>query len=78
MPFGLVNASATFQRFDGSRLTRGSCHVYLDDVLVLGKTLEEHNKNLTEVFSRIHEEGLRLKPKKCDSPKNPLGIWDMW
>ena len=69
MPFGLVNAPATFQCLMEVVLTglaRGSCYVYLDDVLVLGKTLEEHNTNLTKVFSRIRGAGLRLKPKKCD------------
>ena len=69
MPFGLVNAPATFQRLMEvvlSGLTRGSCHVYLDDVLVLGATLQEHNANLRKVFDRIRSAGLRLKPKKCD------------
>ena len=76
MPFGLVNAPATFQRLMEvvlSGLTRGSCHVYLDDVLVLGSTLEEHNANLRKVFSRIREAGLRLKPKKCDFAQESVG-----
>ena len=34
-------------------------------VLVMGKTLEEHNRNLAEVLNRLHVAGLRLKPKKC-------------
>ena len=39
--------------------------VYLDDVLVVGSTLEEHNRKLATVFQRIRDAGLRLKPKKC-------------
>ena len=69
MPFGLVNAPATFQRLMEvvlSGLARGNCHVYLDDVLVFGRTLEEHNANLARVFGRIRGAGLRLKPKKCE------------
>ena len=69
MPFGLVNAPATFQRLMEvvlSGLARGSCHVYLDDVLVFGRTAEEHNTNLARVFDRIRGAGLRLKPKKCE------------
>ena len=68
MPFGLVNAPATFQRLMEVALTglaRGGCHVYLDDVLVFGKSLEEHNRNLNQVLERIRAAGLRLKPKKC-------------
>ena len=69
MPFGLVNAPATFQRLMEvvlSGLARGNCHVYLDDVLVFGRTIEEHNANLARVFGRIRGAGLRLKPKKCE------------
>ena len=46
-------------------LAREVCLVYLDDVLLMGKTLEEHNKNLAKVLYRLHVSGLRLKPKKC-------------
>ena len=48
-----------------SGISRGVCHVYLDDVLVFGKTLEEHNRHLELVLERIRVAGLRLKPKKC-------------
>ena len=68
MPFGLVNAPATFQRLMESVLSglaRDKCLVYLDDILVIGKTIEEHNENLSRVLERIRSAGLRLKPKKC-------------
>ena len=67
MPFGLVNAPATFQRLMEvvlSDLARDVCLVYLDDILVMGKTFEEHMDHLKKVFERIHNAGLRLKPKK--------------
>ena len=67
MPFGLVNAPATFQRLMEvvlSDLARDVCLVYLDDILVMGKTFEEHTDHLKKVFERIHNAGLRLKPKK--------------
>ena len=68
MPFGLVNAPATFQRLMQvvlCGLTKKVCHVYVDDVLVFGCTFEEHVQNLCSVLDRIRRAGLRLKPKKC-------------
>ena len=46
-------------------LARDKCHVYLDDVLVFGRSREEHNRNLASVLTRILGARLRLKPKKC-------------
>ena len=68
MPFGLCNAPATFQRLMESvlhGLIGRSCMVYLDDVLVLGDSVEEHIANLRKVWSRLSQAGLRLKPSKC-------------
>ena len=68
MPFGLVNARATFQRLMEvvlSGLARTVCLVYLDDIIVIGKTLEEHNVNLGKVLKCMRSAGLKLQPKKC-------------
>lgn len=40
------------------------CLVYLDDVIVLGCTFEEHLRNIQSVFQRLRESGLRLKLEK--------------
>ncbi len=68
MPFGLCNAPATFQRIM-QRILAGlewkSCFVYLDDVLVASRTFDEHLQHLRDVFLRLREAHLRLKPKKC-------------
>ena len=42
----------------------GVC-TYLDDILVTGKTTDEHIKNLNAVLTRLHEAGMRLKKEKC-------------
>lgn len=68
MPFRLSNAPATFQRLMGSVLSGlipRKCIVYLDDVLVVGRTFQEHLDNLREVSERLIYAGLHLKPKKC-------------
>lgn len=68
MPFGLTNAPATFQRcMDNilNDLKYTSCLVYLDDIIIFGKTLEEHNHHLGEVLGRIAEAGMTIKPSKC-------------
>ena len=41
------------------------CLVYIDDVIVFGRTFKEHLVNLQEVFQRLRLAGLRLKPSKC-------------
>lgn len=68
MPFGLCNAAGTFQRIIEKALTNLQWHPavqYLDDIVVFGKTFEEHFKNLNEVMDRLTKAGLKLKPKKC-------------
>ncbi|KAL3114325.1 hypothetical protein niasHT_011726 [Heterodera trifolii] len=37
---------------------------YLDDVIIVGKSMEEHSKQLEEVFSRFQEWGFRVKLEK--------------
>lgn len=55
MPFGLKNAPATFQRMIDTAL-RGligkNCFVYLNDIIIFGNTIEEHNQNLAKLFQR--------------------------
>lgn len=39
--------------------------VFLNDFVVLSRTLEEHNIKLTKVLSHIKEKELKLSQEKC-------------
>ncbi|XP_043474040.1 uncharacterized protein LOC122506110 [Leptopilina heterotoma] len=69
MPFGLKNSPATFQRMINTALNgliNKICMVYLDDIVVYGSSIEEHNKNLVLLFERLRHTGLKLQPDKCE------------
>ena len=64
MPFGLCNRPATFQRLMNSLLAGiqwSSCLVYLDDITVLGKTLQDHLQHLPQVFQRLTRCQIEIK-----------------
>ena len=68
MPFGLANAPATFQRLMDQVLKRlkwTACLVYLDDILVFGKSFEEHQCRLDLVLTALSKANLILNMKKC-------------
>ena len=44
----------------------------VDDIVIFGSTIQEHNDNLTAVIERIHQLALRLEPKKCEYLKPEL------
>uniref|UniRef100_A0A8C5QC51 Gypsy retrotransposon integrase-like protein 1 n=1 Tax=Leptobrachium leishanense TaxID=445787 RepID=A0A8C5QC51_9ANUR len=68
MPQGVTGAPATFQRLMEKTLGDMSpreCLVYLDDIIVFGRTPEEHENRLLKVIDRLQNEGLKLSLDKC-------------
>ena len=75
MPFGLCNAPATFQRLMDAVLAGlqwNSCLVYLDDVVIPGKDLDDHLHNIRVVLECLHQAGLKLHPNKCHFGKKQV------
>eukprot|EP00253_Pinus_taeda_P001939 PITA_01939 len=67
MPFGLINAGATFQRaidiaFKG--LINRTIVVYLDEITVFSKERSNHLHDLNEIFQCCKKYGISHNPKK--------------
>ena len=68
MPFGLCNAPGTFMRLMDKAfgdLNFQILLVYLDDILVFGRTFEETLSRLETVLFRLSTLNLKVKPEKC-------------
>ena len=75
MPFGLKNASQSFQRLmDRTFADLPAVFVYLDDNLLATATAEDHLQVLRQVFQLLKVNGLVLNLKKCEFfNRNPRG-----
>ena len=68
MPFGLCNSPLTYMKLMNTvlqGLIGSTASVFLDDILIVSKTEEEHFKKLDLVFSRLKGAGLKVKLEKC-------------
>lgn len=68
MPFGFINAPATFQRLMTEilrELLGNSVFVFIEDVLVCSKTIEEHEEHLRQVFQALDAANIRLKRRSA-------------
>lgn len=75
MPFGLHNAPATWQRFIDSVLgpeLEPHVFVYLDDIVIVSSTFENHLKILEEVLQRLKKAKLTLNKEKCKFCRSEL------
>ncbi len=69
MFFGLTNSPATFQWMMNDifkdLIASGAITVYLDDILIMSKTKEEHCRITCEVLKVLQKNKLFLKAEKC-------------
>ena len=76
MFFRLTNSPATFQTIMDDifkdLITEGMVVVYLDDILIFTKTLEEHRNIVCKVLDLLQLHNLSLKPEKCEFKKTSI------
>ena len=68
MPFGVSNAPAVFSRLINlllSGLNWDICIAYLDDIIIMSSTVEQHIDRTDRVLQRIEDAGLKLNLHKC-------------
>ncbi|GFY04215.1 retrovirus-related Pol polyprotein from transposon 17.6 [Trichonephila clavipes] len=46
-------------------LSYEACLVYLDDIIIMGRSFEEHLKNIRLLLQKLKEANLKLSPSKC-------------
>ena len=73
VPFGITSGPEEFQQRSSTMLEGiPGTHVIMDDILVHGKTREEHDERLSQVIKRIAASGLKLNKAKCQVGKSKL------
>ncbi|CAB0040695.1 unnamed protein product [Trichogramma brassicae] len=77
MPMGLKNALATLQRLM-DKVLRGLQNVemlvYLDDIIVYAKDLQEHDSKVRRLFDRLRGARLILEPEKVHFLRKEVGF----
>jgi hypothetical protein len=69
LPFGLTNAPATFMHLMHQAFRKyldDFVLVFLDDILIFSKTLEEHEHHVQQVLDVLREQKLYAKESKCE------------
>lgn len=73
IPFGLKSGPKIFQKvIQGILHGIDGCFIYIDDIIIYGKCIEEHNQNLFNVFKRLYETGVQLNFNKCEIKKERI------
>ncbi len=76
MFFGLTNSPATFQTMMNDifqdLITEGVVCVYLNDILIFTKTIEEHRRVTRRVMDILRKHQLYLRPEKCEFERTEI------
>ncbi|MBW0587019.1 hypothetical protein O181_126734 [Austropuccinia psidii MF-1] len=70
MPFGRKNAPSHYQRMMNTtfpeELSKGWLIIYIDDIIVLSETWENHLKRLERVLQKIVQVNMKISLKRCN------------
>ena len=69
LSFGLRNSGIAFQKTMQQILSPLSCSniiIYIDDILIMNESFEEHAVLVNKVLSTLGDSGIKLKVNKCD------------
>ena len=81
MPFGATNAPSQFMHMMNDVLS-GYLDVFvlvfLDDILVYSKTVEEHAEHLRKVFAALRKHRLFAKASKCSILEEEVEFLGQW
>lgn len=74
MPFGIKTGPKVFQKMNVANFGDiKNVYIYFDDILIVGRTKEEHDEALLAVFERARQKNVRFNEKKmqisCESVK---------
>lgn len=68
MPFKLKNVGVMYQRLVSEifkDILGSTVEIYVDDMVVKSRSLEEHLEDIRRVFDTLDKAGMKLNPKKC-------------
>ena len=69
VPFGLLNARATFQRtmdtIFASKIGIRNIQIYVDDMIVKSRQASNHVSDLQKIFNHLRKKSVYLNPSKC-------------
>ena len=76
MFFRLTNSPATFQTMMNDifreEIAEGWVVIYMDDILIFSRTLEEHHKQVSRILEKLQQHQLSLKVEKCYFEKEEI------
>lgn len=65
LPFGIVTASEVFQERFKEIFNLTGVEIYIDDILIHGKTKEEHDERLKKVLEIAKKNNVKFNLEKC-------------